>query len=62
MKTLPNNFYTMPQCASITMDRENLKELLLNTDGWVTARGEIYNIKNEPLGAGVYKVYLEKKH
>ena len=61
MKVLPMNFYTMPQYASMTMDRRDLKELLLSTNGWITACGEIYNIKTESLGAGVYKVFLKRK-
>jgi len=62
MKVLPMNFYTMPQYASMTMDRKDLKELLLSTSGWVTACGEIYDIKNKSLGAGVYKVFLKRRH
>jgi len=62
MKVLPTNFYTMPQYASMTMDSKDLKELLLSTNGWVTACGEIYDIKTKPLGAGVYKVFLKRKN
>ena len=62
MKVLPMNFYTMPHHASVTMDEKDLKELLLETSGWVIACGEIYDIRNEPLGAGVYRVFLKRKH
>ena len=61
MKVLPRNFYTMPRWASMTMDRKDLKELLLSTSGWITACGEIYDIKNDHLGAEVYKVFLKRK-
>jgi len=61
MKVLPRNFYTMPQWASATMDRKDLREILLETSGWIIACGEIYDIKNEHLGAEVYKVFLKRK-
>lgn len=62
MKILPLNFYTMPSLASTTMETKDLKELLLGTDGWIMANGRIWNIKDEHLGAGVYKVTLELKN
>jgi len=61
MKVLPTNFYTMPRWSSMTMDRKDLKELLLSTGGYIIACGEMYNIKNEHLGAEVYKVFLKSK-
>jgi hypothetical protein len=60
MKTLPNNFYTMPGTANMTVDRKDLKELLLATGGSVLARGSLWDIKTQHLGAGVYKVTLKK--
>lgn len=61
MKTLPRNFYTMPEYATTTMDDKDLKELLLETNGWVISCGHLYKIKSEHLGAGVYKVKLSLK-
>jgi len=61
MKVLPTNFYTMPRWASTTMDKKDLKELLLSTSGCIIACGELYDIKNKHLGAGVYKVFLKRK-
>ncbi len=61
MKTLPTNFYTMPHFANMTMESSDLKELLLETSGWITAIGCIWDIKSDHLGAGVYKVYLKEK-
>lgn len=62
MKVLPRNFYTMPHYASTVIDRKDLKELLLSTGGWIIARGEIYDIRNESLGAGIYKVFLKRRY
>jgi len=61
VKTLPNNFYTMPEYATTTMDKKDLKELLLETSGWITSCGELYKIDSEHLGAGVYEVSLGMK-
>jgi len=61
MKVLPMNFYTMPTVANTTMDKDDLKELLLETEGWIIARGHIYDIENKHIGAGVYRVTLELK-
>ena len=62
MKTLPGNFYSMPKAANTTMDRKDLKELLLSTDGWILSCGRMYNIKSKSLGAGVYRVTLKLKN
>jgi len=43
MKLLPNNFYSFPAIANTTMSSEDLKELLLNTEGWALIRGHIRN-------------------
>jgi hypothetical protein len=60
MKTLPMNFYTMPELAKTTMDKKDLRELLLATDGCIIACGVLYDIKAKHLGAGVYRVSLKR--
>ena len=62
MKTLPNIFYTMPEFANMTMDRKDLREVLLDTGGSVLARGSLYDITPKHLGAGVYKVTLKRRN
>ena len=62
MKTLPNNFYTMPTIANTTMDRKDLKELLLENDGWVIACGRMYDIISKNIGVGVYRVSLKLRN
>jgi hypothetical protein len=61
MKTLPNIFYAMPRTAHTTMDRKDLKELLLETGGQTLACGRLWEIKAKHLGAGVYKVSLTRE-
>ncbi|KKL98893.1 hypothetical protein LCGC14_1819820 [marine sediment metagenome] len=61
MKILPNIFYTMPQNANITMDMEDLKELLLHSEGYIMACGHMWDIKSKYLGAGVYRVTLKER-
>lgn len=60
MKTLPMNFYTMPELARTTMDTADLKELMLSTGGEILACGVLWNICTRNLGAEVYKVYLKR--
>lgn len=61
MKQLPNNFYLYPESATTTATIKDCKELLLNTDGWVFACGECYDIVVKKLGAGVNKISLKIK-
>lgn len=58
---LNDNFYKIPQFSSKVMTKEQLRETLLTTSGWITANGEIWDIKNDHLGADIYKVYLKKR-
>lgn len=60
MKTLPMYFYQVPAVANTTMDKKDLKELLLNTDGWIMATGYRWEIKSKHIGAGVYRVHLKR--
>lgn len=60
MKALPNKFYMMPEIATTTIEKEDLKELLLETEGWITANGYNYLIISEDIGADVYRVQLTK--
>ena len=62
MKSLPKHFYTMPKFANTTMDKKDLKELLLATDGCIISCGTLYNIESKHIGAGVYRVSLERKY
>lgn len=56
---LPDKIYAYPYTASTTMTTKQLRETLLETEGWVIANGRVREIKSKSLGAGVYKVYLE---
>ena len=62
MKTLPTQFYTMPELAHTTMDKKDLKELLLTVGSNIIACGKLYDIKTKHLGAGIYKVTLKRTH
>jgi hypothetical protein len=57
---LPDNFYLMPRFAHTTLTREELKQTLLYTEGWITACGCIWDIVSKPVGAGVYYVELKE--
>ena len=57
---LPKQFSTQPSVAETVVDRKTLKKILLHYGGRVIARGELWDIKNKSLGAGVYRVYLKR--
>ena len=60
MKQLPDNFYGFPDIASMTIAGKELRELLLNTDGCAIIQGRLMQIKCKHLGAGVYRVTVER--
>jgi len=62
MKELPMHFYANPEMAKMVMDRKDLKELLLESEGWIIACGRTYDIISKGIGAGVYRVWLEARH
>lgn len=61
MKTLSDIFYTTPRYANTTMDKKDLKELLLHSDGWIMACGHMWDIGSKHIGAGVYRVTLKER-
>lgn len=60
--TLPTRFYQIPQSATDTIERKDLKAVLLETNGSIIACGRLWDIKNKHLGAGVYKIYLKRSN
>jgi hypothetical protein len=62
MKQLPNDFYSYPDIANMTITGKELKELLLNTDGYAIIQGRMKEIKSKHLGAGVYRITVEDKY
>lgn len=53
-----NNLAGSP-AASVTMDREDYRNVLLRTGGNMLACGRLYNFKAKNMGAGIYQVTLE---
>ena len=61
MKVLPKRFYTVPGIAKTTMDIDDIRELLLVTEGCIVANnGCKYSIMCEHIAAEIYKVWLTK--
>ena len=54
-------FYKNPEHAHAMMTRQELLELLMKTEGVIVARGEFWHFHHRHLGAGAYRVHLEKK-
>jgi hypothetical protein len=58
---LGDNFYVIPGTAMTTMTTKQFQETLLVTEGSIIARGQLWDIKGESLGAGVYRVTLKER-
>ena len=56
---LSETFYQAPNIAHQTMNRKDLKELLLDTEGKIITCGRLRTIISKHLGAGIYRVTLE---
>ena len=61
MNHLNDNFYRIPEHFSSTLTRKQLRETLLDTDGYVMACGRLWDIKSKHLGAGVYRISLARR-
>ncbi len=45
--------------ANATVEKQDAHDILLETGASILARGLLYNIKSQHLGAGVYRLSLE---
>lgn len=58
MNHLSDNHYRKPSSFRSTMTTKQLRETLLDTNGWLLACGERWDIKSRKLGVGVHEVWL----
>jgi hypothetical protein len=58
---LPDHFWSIPKVANTTMTTKQLRAALLKHDGWITACGDMWDIKSKRIGPGVYRVWLERR-
>jgi hypothetical protein len=49
------------RAAKDAVTREQLRHILLYSDGWFTVAGEKHLVRSRPLGVGIYAVWLEKE-
>jgi len=54
------NFLAAVPSGSTTMEKDDLKTILMETGGSIFACGSLYDIVAKPIGAGVYKVTLTR--
>ena len=59
MNTLNDNFYRVPDIASQTVTRKELKQMLLDTGGKILTCGRLREIQSKHLGVGVYRITLK---
>lgn len=48
--------------GSTTLKEADAQSLLLESGGMLLACGRLYDVKSEPLGAGVYRMTLAPRH
>ena len=57
------NFLALtPDFGNITVERVDLRAIMLLTGGTMMARGYLYDIVSKHLGAGVYKLTLKRSN
>lgn len=56
------NFLASMPSGSFTLVKSDFRSLLLNSGGWMMARGASYDIKGTEIGAGVFRVMLLRRH
>lgn len=58
-----DHLFGNPGLAEKVVTEEELQEFLLDSQGRVFLQGSFWDIKNENIGPGIYRVYLkEHKH
>ena len=61
MSNVLNHLASMPGLAHTTVERKELKQILLDTDGQLMACGRLWDIESRHLGAGVYRIKLKER-
>lgn len=56
-----DHLVAFPSAARPTVSTETLRSLLLYTEGWIVAHGVMYDINSKHLGAGIHRVWLERR-
>jgi hypothetical protein len=51
----------LPSGNCTASSSEVVREMMLQTGGWMMARGEMYDIRSTALGGGVYRMTLKRK-
>lgn len=55
-----DHLFRNPGLAEKVVTEEELQEFLLNSQGRVFLQGSFWDIKNEKIGPGIYRVYLKE--
>lgn len=58
---LNENFWRIPHLHEQAVTSKQLKQIMLDTRGWITANGRIWDITKKSLGGGVYLIKLKKR-
>ena len=60
MKCLSDAFYKYPEKANEIMSTKDFRELMLETQGKMIAKGLVWQIIGKSLGAGLYFVCVKR--
>lgn len=51
----------IPTCVGIAQSYAVVRAIMLQTEGWMLAQGEMYDVRHRHLGGGVYHISLVRK-
>lgn len=54
-----NHLASMPRYGNATATHAQVREIMLQTGGWMMACGSLYDIKSKHLGGGIYRLSLK---
>ena len=60
MEKLSDSFYITPDTARQTLTREELRQVMMNTEGKIISCGRLRELYAKYLGAGIYLLTLKK--
>lgn len=60
-RSILNHLAAMPEYGNAAAEKDEVREIMLQTGGWMLACGHQWDIKAKQLGAGVYRLTLERR-
>lgn len=61
LDVLPGTFWTAPTTAVASVTTKQMRAIMLYSDGWILARGRMWDFESKNLGAGVHRLTLKAR-